>query len=313
MAKDTTGLIQFELYDIHGRVEAVKEDTAVTIGVFDGVHLGHRELLSKLTEEASPLSPLAVTLTAHPSFVLGYRENECWLDDEEEHLRLLFAAGMKYVAVLPFNAEVAAMTACQTAHWMYDELRMRKLMLGYDSRFGSRKNDDFGKLPMLAEELGFHYMHGEPLTVAGEPVSSSRIRATLADGHVEETATLLGRSYTLKGRVMHGRGVGHTIGFPTANIDFSDTRKMLPKDGVYAVDVRIEGGARFSGMANMGGIPTYGIEKPTLEVHLKDFDGDLYGKSVEVSFQRRIRDILRFDTPEELAEQLRKDLSVCES
>jgi riboflavin kinase/FMN adenylyltransferase len=298
----------FQLYDINGPIQAIPEPTAVTVGVFDGVHQGHQALLAQMEG-----TRLVVTLTAHPSFVLGRRESEYWLDDPQEHLRLLFEAGAKYVAVLPFSQEVAQMTACEMARWMYERLQMRSLLLGYDSRFGSRNNDDFERLPEVAAELGFELRRGEPFLVNGEPISSSRIRESLANGRVEETATLLGRPFSITGTVLHGRGVGHTLGFPTANIDLTQTRKMLPKDGVYAVRIKNERlRIKNCGMANLGAAPTFGVEKPLLEVHLLDYEGDLYGQTVTVEFSRRLRDIVRFDSIEALQHQLQTDLDQCQ-
>ncbi len=291
----------FDLYDIHGPIDTITEPTAVTVGVFDGVHRGHRKLLKEVS--------LVVTLTAHPSFVLGRRQSEYWLDDTDEHLRLLFGTGAKYVAVLPFTAEVASMSACRMARLLYDQLNMRSLLLGYDSRFGSKQDDDFDRLPLLAAELGFSLDRGEPFLLDGEPISSSRIRESLLRGAVDETARLLGRHYSLSGTVLHGRGVGHTLGFPTANIDMSQTRKMLPGDGVYAVRIRVEKlGLDNIGMANLGAMPTFGIDKPSLEVHLLDFDGDLYGQTITVEFIHRLRDIVRFDSAEALQIQLQHDI-----
>ena len=293
----------FQLYDIHGPLHAIPDPTAVTVGVFDGVHRGHQALISQLSSLHSSLSTLVVTLTSHPSFVLGRRQSEYWLDDPEEHLRLLFNAGAKYVAVLPFTAEVAQLSACAMARLLCDQLNMRALLLGYDSRFGSKQNDDFDRLPLLASELGFSLHRGEPYQVEGSPISSSRIRETLERGAVDETSALLGRPFAVTGAVQHGRGVGHTLGFPTANIDLSATRKMLPKEGVYAVKL-----STHVGMANLGAAPTFGIDRPTLEVHLLDFHGDLYGQTVEVQFAKRLRDIEHFSTPEALQQQLQKDL-----
>ncbi len=285
----------FSLYDIHGPITSIPEPTSVTVGVFDGVHRGHRELLKDVT--------LVVTLTAHPSFVLGRRDSEYWLDDPDEHLRLLFEAGAKYVAVLPFTREVSNLSACQMARLLYNKLQMRILLLGYDSRFGCKSNDDFDQLPQLASELGFTLKRGEPFLVDNQPISSSRIRESLADGRVEETATLLGRPFSITGTVLHGRGVGHTLGFPTANIDLTQTRKMLPAYGVYAVKI-----ADRIGMANLGPVPTFGVDKPLLEVHLLDFHGDLYGQTVTVEFIHRLRDIVRFDSSETLQSQLQQDI-----
>lgn len=293
----------FQLYDIHGPLHAIPDPTAVTVGVFDGVHRGHQALISQLSSLHSSLSTLVVTLTSHPSFVLGRRQSEYWLDDPEEHLRLLFAAGARYVAVLPFTAEVAQLSACAMARLLFEHLNMRALLLGYDSRFGSKQNDDFDRLPFLASELGFSLHRGEPYQVEGSPISSSRIRETLERGAVDETSALLGRPFAVAGAVQHGRGVGHTLGFPTANIDLSQTRKMLPKEGVYAVKL-----STHVGMANLGAAPTFGIDQPTLEVHLLDFHGDLYGQTVNVEFLHRLRDIEHFSTPEALQQQLQKDL-----
>ena len=280
----------FQLYDIHGPITSIPEPTAVTVGVFDGVHRGHRELLKGVS--------LVVTLTSHPSFVLGRRDSEYWLDDPDEHLHLLFEAGAKYVAVLPFSREVAQLSACQMARLLYDQLQMRSLLLGYDSRFGSKSHDDFDRLPQLASDLGFTLKRGEPFLLDGKPISSSRIRESLAQGAMEDTANLLGRPFTLTGTVLHGRGVGHTLGFPTANIDLSQTRKMLPAYGVYAVRI----GDRI-GMANLGP-----VHKSLLEVHLLDFHGDLYGQTVTVEFIHRLRDIVCFDSSEALQHQLQEDI-----
>lgn len=294
----------FQLYDIHGPITSIPEPTAVTVGVFDGVHRGHRELLKGVS--------LVVTLTSHPSFVLGRRDSEYWLDDPDEHLRLLFEAGAKYVAVLPFTREVARLSACEMARLLYDKLQMRSLLLGYDSRFGSKSNDDFDQLPELSRQLGFVLHRGEPFLVDGQPISSSRIRESLTSGAVEETATLLGRPYAITGTVLHGRSVGHTLGFPTANIDLSLTRKMLPKEGVYTVRIKNEKlRIKNCGMANLGTAPTFGVDKPLLEVHLLDFDGDLYGQTVTVEFTHRLRDIVRFDSVEALQRQLQIDLDQC--
>lgn len=297
---------RLQLYDSQGPIKAIHEETAVTIGVFDGVHRGHQALIHQLSSFSFSLSPLVVTLTSHPSFVLGRRQSEYWLDDPEEHLHLLFNAGAKYVAVLPFTRDVAQLSACQMARMLFDTMQMRSLLLGYDSRFGSKHDDDFDHLPQLSAELGFTLLRGEPFLIADAPISSSRIRESLLMGNTEETCTLLGRPYCITGTVLHGRGVGHTLGFPTANIDLSTTRKMLPKDGVYAVRI-----GKHIGMANLGDAPTFAVKKPLLEVHLIDFEGDLYGQTVTVEFFHRLRDIVHFDSAEALQTQLQQDLNTC--
>ena len=289
----------FELYTQQGPVEAVGEPTAVTVGVFDGVHLGHRALLRQLAADGNGMAPLAVTLTSHPSFVLGRRSEEHWLDEEDEHRQLLFEAGC---AALPFTREVASLSACAMAKAMVRQLGMRHLLLGYDGRFGSRANDDFASLPGLAAREGFSVSDSEPFLMEGRPVSSSRIREALQRGDVEAAAGLLGRRYSLGGKVAHGRGVGRTLGFPTANVDLAGTRKTLPADGVYAV--RLDG---MAAMANLGSAPTFGVDGRQFEVHLLDFGGDIYGEHVEVEFCRFIRPTRQFASADELKEQLQLD------
>lgn len=298
----------FSLHTADGPIRRVKEETAITLGVFDGVHRGHRALLRQLEGGA----PMAVTLTSHPSFVLGKREREDWLDEEQEHLQLLLGSGVKYVAVMPFTEEVARMSACQLVKLMHSELRMRTLLLGYDGRFGNRQQDDFAQLPQLADELGIMLKHGTPYLLEGQPVSSSRIRKALREGNVEEVASLLGRAYSIGGTVQHGRGMGHTLGFPTANIDLTASRKTLPKEGVYAVRIGApRARLRHIGMANLGPAPTFGVERALLEVHLLDYEGDLYGQEMEVDFLHRLRDTVHFDTVEALEQQLQQDLQAC--
>ena len=292
----------FQLYTSHEEIALIEEPTAVSIGVFDGVHRGHRHLLSTLRGRFPRLAPLVVTLTAHPSFVLGRRQSEYWLDDPEEHLRMLFEAGAKYVAVLPFTAEVATLTATEMVGLMQRELHMEALLLGYDSRFGNRSKDDFAQLPTYCAAHGIDLWQGDPYLVDGTPISSSRIRQSLLDGLVETTADLLGRRYALQGTVQHGRGVGRTLGFPTANISLASTRKMLPAEGVYAV--RLNGQP---GIANLGAAPTFSIEQKNLEVYLIDFDGDLYDQHAEVAFIHRLRSVLHFDSTAALQHQIALD------
>ena len=305
--------MNLRLYSIDGPVDAIPAPTAVTIGVFDGVHRGHQALISQLSTFDRQLSTLVVSLTSHPSFVLGRRDSEYWLDDPDEHLRLLFAAGVKYVAAMSFSPDVASLSACSLARLLYDRLAMRALLMGYDSRFGSRTDDDFDRLPQLAGSLGFDLRRGEPFLVDGAPISSSRIRQSLLDGDVLSTAALLGRPYSLSGRVVHGRGVGHTLGFPTANVDISLSRKMRPAEGVYAVSLVLDASPQtvLRGMANLGPMPTFGVDRPTLEVHLLDYSGDLYGQHVTVLFRRRLRDTMRFQSPDDLRRQLQLDLVNC--
>ncbi|MBR1799241.1 MAG: riboflavin biosynthesis protein RibF [Bacteroidales bacterium] len=296
--------LPFTIYSPSGKIEKIVEPTAVTIGVFDGVHLGHCQMMARLKDIASEgMASLVVTLASHPAFILGRRSGEYWLDEPAEHLQLLFETGVDYVAVLPFTPEIAQETACQMASMLHKTFNMRALLLGYDSRFGNRSHDDFSQLPQLAEQLNFTIHHNTPLLIDNQPISSSRIRESLQRGDMEETTRLMGRPYTLYGTVMHGRGVGHTIGFPTANIDLSHSRKTLPRPGVYIVDLN-----GIPGVANLGAAPTFGVNINTLEVHLPHFEGNLYDQDATVQFHRWLRETQNFQSSDALQEQIQEDV-----
>ena len=275
---------------------------AVTIGVFDGVHLGHRHLLRQLRQVCAPgEQAMAVMLSAQPREVLGGTQGR-WIDDPDERAAKI-ATLADIAAELRFDASTAALTACQTARLLYQEAGMRTLFIGYDSRFGSLRNDDFLQLPRLAAELGFRLVKGDRFEFEGKAVSSSRIRNAIACGDMGLAARLLDSPYTLRGTVVHGRGVGRGLGFPTANIDLAGCRKMLPPEGVYAVCANGR-----AAVANLGPQPTFGLSSPTLEVHLIGFDGDLYGQTIGISFRQRLRDTRHFASADELAAQLRTDI-----
>lgn len=277
--------------------------TAVTIGVFDGVHLGHRHLLRQLGEiSADGEQTLAIVLSAQPREVLGGKPSR-WIDEPTERLAKL-ASLADCVAELRFDAATAALSACEMARLLFGQVRMRTLFVGYDSRFGRLQDDDFLLLPRLASELGFRMVRGSRFEAADGTVSSSRIRNALAEGDMALVEALLAAPYSLRGPVVHGRGVGHTLGFATANIALGASGKMLPPEGVYAVSV--DGRAA---VANLGPQPTFGVDRPTLEVHIPDFSGDLYGRELRVDFHSRLRPTRRFDSPEALSRQIEADIA----
>ena len=284
----------------------------VVVGMFDGMHLGHQMLIKALCSEASRLNmrPVVVTFSNHPSCVVGHRSSEQWIGDLPERLAILHSLGVEDVAVLDFTPELAQLTACEfVEHYLYPCLGMRALLLGYDTRFGNRTRDDFDKLPLLGARLGFQMLHHDALFQGQEPISSSRIRKALQAGDMSEVSRLLGRDYTISGEVVHGRHIGSSLGFPTANISLVRNAKIMPAQGVYKVILTAGGRSPLTGMANWGPQPTFSGTQPTLEVFLPDFQGSLYGETVEVSFIRKIRDIRRFSSREELITQLQNDQS----
>jgi riboflavin kinase/FMN adenylyltransferase len=288
-----------------------------TIGSFDGVHRGHRSLLSQVRSIADErgLSAVAVTFRMSPKRVLGLYDAP-QLTTLDERVAKLREAGMDDVALLDFSAEMAAMSAHDFMQQVLKErLGVAVLVIGYDHRFGRDRSEGFDDYVRYGSELGIEVVRGEVCMDSDEPVSSTRVRGYLAEGRVAETERLLGYKYTLCGKVVDGYKVGRKMGFPTANIQVTDAYKLLPADGVYAVWVAIGEdsqpkayGPRLKGMLNIGYPPTLnnGRER-SIEVHILDFEGDLYGKSIKVEFVCRLRDELPFDSLDELTIQLQKD------
>lgn len=287
----------------------MRTQSIVAVGVYDGMHRGHQRLLGQMVQEARSrgLRSVVVSFTRHPSCVMGRRSEELWLDEQQERKALIEQIGVDEVVMLDFSPEVAQLTACEFVEQrLVAQLGMKVLLLGYDTRFGNRAKDDFDQLPMLAQQCGFEIIKEAPLLEQEQPISSTRVRQALREGDVAMAAVLLGREYTLHGEVVKGRQMGRQLGFPTANVDLGACRKMVPADGVYVVWLKCEG-VVWKGMANLGSQPTFEESARTLEVHLIHYDGNLYGRRVEVGFVKRLRGIVKFDSKEALMAQLNKD------
>ncbi|MBR5635185.1 MAG: riboflavin biosynthesis protein RibF [Prevotella sp.] len=307
-------------------------NSVATIGFFDGVHRGHQFVVRQVAEEARKrgLEAVVVTFDRPPREVVTGQKSPL-LTTLDEKKRLILAAGADRCEILPFTPELAALSARQFMQTVLKEqLRVEVLMLGYDNRFGHRSPDrpeTFDDYQRYARELGMEVLK-MPVFMDSEPEnsppfggvrggSSSTIRHALRDGNIALATELLGRPYSITGRVVHGRGEGHRIGFPTANIAPESVATILPKSGVYAVEVKAPsnlpqlGAATKLGMMNIGTRPTYDGDTLSLEVHIIDFDGDLYGQTLTVDFLRRIRDEQPFDSTEALRKQLEKDRADC--
>jgi riboflavin kinase/FMN adenylyltransferase len=284
--------------------------TAVTVGTFDGVHRGHQDVLARLVQRAraTRVPSLLVTFEPHPLEVLNPAAAPLLLTTREEKLTALSATGVDYVAILAFTPTLAAQTAEDFVdRALLERFRMRTLLIGHDHGFGRGREGDVETVRLLGAARGFDVEAVAPVQTAdGEPVSSSRIRRAVAAGELAEVAAALGRDYGVSGRVVPGDARGRTLGFRTLNIQPESPRKLLPPDGVYAVEVQTARG-RFGGMMNLGGRPTFDDERRTIEAHLFDTDGDFYGELVHVAFIRRLRDTMRFDGPEALMTQLAAD------
>jgi len=280
----------------------------VTIGNFDGVHLGHQALLRRVRQRADELGVAACVYTFHPSPRQVLRPSTAVppIQDLDDRIEALGRAGVDEVVVERFDHELAA----REPRWFADEILARRLrcsaaVLGYDFRYGRRRE---GTVDMLREWLDVPVEQVEPLSVHGAPVSSTRIRELLLAGDVEEAAALLSRPHRLRGEVVAGDRRGRQLGFPTANVAVGPV--LRPPSGVYAVRVGLDHEeATRPAVANLGTRPTFGDgDAPTVEVHLLDFSGDLYGRRVAVDFIARLRDERRFDGVEQLVGQIRADI-----
>jgi riboflavin kinase/FMN adenylyltransferase len=278
-----------------------------TIGFFDGVHRGHRFLFAQLKELAHErgLEPLILTFDRHPKEVLtGICPPMLTTYVERQQLLALHAE----VRVLPF-AEVQGFTAEQFMHYLQEQEQVEVLLMGYDHRFGSDQLKGFSEYEKVARRVGLHVERAHECLVDSLPVSSSRIRKLLHEGHIKEVNRLLGYHYSLSGSVEHGNGIGAQIGFPTANICLQSD-KLLPIAGVYVASTVLEGDSNsaYDAVVNIGNNPTVGNDHVTIEAHLINYQGDLYGKTITVALREYIRAERKFDSLQELHEQIRKDI-----
>ena len=292
-------------------------DHVITMGVFDGVHLGHRMLLRRVAEEASLTGSdsVAVTFEPHPRIVLsGDPGNLRFLTDLGERIAMLRETGIGHLVVIPFTPELSRMTASAFVDSILcRHLGVRHLITGYNHHFGRRHEGDSNTILECSARMDFRVTREEAYILDGEPVSSSRIRKALGEGRIAKAAEMLGYDYFITGKVTPGRKIGRNMGFPTANIVPLFPHKLIPRTGVYAVEATISGehGSHVA-MLNIGHRPTIsdsdGIQ--TIEVHIIDFSEDLYGREMTVRFRHRLRDEMKFPDRDALAAQLVKDLAM---
>jgi riboflavin kinase/FMN adenylyltransferase len=284
------------------------------MGVFDGVHLGHRMLLRRVVEEAekSGSDSVAVTFDPHPRIVLtGDPSHLQFLTDIEERIYLLRETGIGHLVIIPFTPELSRMTAPE----FVDEILCRHLgvshlITGFDHHFGRRHEGDSKTILDCSSRMDFRVTKEEAFIVEGKAVSSSLIRTLLGEGDVSKASELLGYEYFLRGKVVSGKRIGRNLGFPTANIEPLFAYKLIPSYGVYAVEAEVEGDSRkHIAMLNIGTNPT--IEgndgKRTIEAHIIGFESDLYGREITVRFHSRLRDEMKFDNVDDLVARMVQD------
>ncbi len=285
------------------------EDSIVTVGTFDGLHVAHQKILATLVEKAKSLNSRSVLITfkPHPQEVLGRRKIEM-LMTEEERVRMIEDAGIDEICLLKFDREFSLVTAEDfLVKLLREKVGLHELVLGYNHRFGHAAQGTVEFAREVGERVGFDVDYIEAVLIDGKPVSSSNVRKLLKEGSVAVANKMLGRPYSLEGTVIRGDGRGRLLGYPTANLRLVDERLLIPRFGVYVVEAQVEDN-KFVGLASIGVRPTFEDGgKVIVEVWISNFDRDIYGKLVKVSFIHRLRDELKFESPDQLVAQMDQD------
>ena len=286
-----------------------KKKSIVTIGTFDGVHIGHKRILEKIIISAKELNCESVSLTffPHPRMILQENSFVKLLNTMEEKIVLLQKIGIDNLIIHPFDKEFSQLTAEEfVKNILVDQLQIQKIIIGYDHRFGRNRTADIQDLIRFGKEYGFEVEQISAQEIDDIAVSSTKIRTALADGTIALANEYLGYNYFFTGTVIKGKQLGRTIGFPTANIHIEEDYKLIPKNGVYLVKSLLNGKLIY-GMMNIGKRPTVDGENQTIEVHFIDFDQNLYDQEITMEVLDFIRDEQKFDSLEALKNQIQKD------
>jgi len=285
----------------------------LTIGTFDGVHMGHQKIINAMVKQARKENLLANVLTffPHPRMILQKEANIKLIDTLKEKEELLKGLGIDNLIIHPFSKEFSRLTAIEfTRDVLVNQLGISSLMIGYDHRFGKNREASVEDLMAYGKTYDFDVTIIPPQDIASITVSSTKVRKAIMASDFEKTQQFLGRPFQLLGTVTKGDGLGRTIAFPTANIHIEETYKLLPPKGVYLVKIQYQQ-ENFSGMMNVGNRPTINGNNQTLEVHIFDFIKSIYGQELKVSMLKKIRDEIKFDSLEALKSQLKKDQEIC--
>jgi riboflavin kinase/FMN adenylyltransferase len=287
----------------------VERETVLTVGAFDGLHLGHQELLRRLTRRARQTERLSAVLTFDPlpRTVLNPAANTICLATVDDKIRLLEQWGLDLLVILPFTRELANTSSRDFVQMLCQHLRMTELWVGWDFALGRGRAGNVGALRKLGKAMGFHLQAIEPVSDGGIVISSTEIRNLITNGRVREAAEMLGRYHQLTGLVVPGEGRGKDLGFPTANVQVPE-HCAVPAMGIYAVYASIKG-KRHPAVLNIGCRPTFGTGECTVEVHLLDFVGDLYGEQIHIQFVERLRAERRFPSTDALRAHIEKDVA----
>lgn len=285
-------------------------DNVLTVGTFDGVHLGHRFILTELKKIAHSIDgiPAVVTFDPHPRLVINQdRQPIKLLTTIDEKIPLFQSLGVERLVIIPFTKAFSQIAAEEYVRKiLHERIGLKGMVVGYDHAFGHNREGGMQTLRHIASDLNFEVIQLKELRAEGAQVSSTEIRTFLENGEIRAANARLGYAYTVIGKVIKGDGRGKLLGFPTANIYISKSAKLLPANGVYAVKAEVNG-TEFLGMSNIGIRPTFDGNQHVFEVHLFDFDEDIYDRQIRVSFCDKIRNEKKFDSPQELIQQLNSD------
>jgi riboflavin kinase/FMN adenylyltransferase len=298
---------------IFRKIEDVKglKNPVITIGTFDGVHLGHRAVFDVMKQEAKKINgeTAVITFHPHPRIVLGTQDHKelKFINTQERKIKLIEKAGIDNLIIIEFTKEFAKNPSeVFIKDFVARYVAPKMIIVGHDHHFGRNRHGSYELLVKTGKELGFSVKRVEPLIIDGITVSSTVIRNLLKNGKIKEANRFLGYEYSITGEVVHGNGIGKTIGYPTANIKVGNEYKLITANGVYAC--RVEYGNKiYGGMGNIGYRPTIDDDKFTIEVNIFDFDKDIYGEFITIYFVDRLRDEVKFDSLDSLKKQLKKD------
>lgn len=290
-----------------------KQKSVITIGTFDGVHIGHRKILEKITPSAKDLNCESIVLTffPHPRMVLQENSSIKLLNTMEEKGKLLQKIGIDNLIIHPFDKEFSQLSAEEfVKKVLVEQLQIQKIIIGYDHRFGRNRTADINDLIVFGEKYDFEVEQISAQEIDDIAISSTKIRTALAEGTISLANEYLGYNYFFSGTVIKGNQLGRTIGFPTANIQIKEDYKLIPKNGVYIVKSYLQEELIY-GMMNIGNRPTVNGTNQTIEVHFLNFNEDLYGQEITIELLEFIRDEQKFDSLDALKNQIQKDKEYC--
>ncbi|MDO6736876.1 bifunctional riboflavin kinase/FAD synthetase [Wenyingzhuangia sp. 2_MG-2023] len=287
-------------------------ETVVTIGTFDGVHVGHRKILDKLFKEAKAkgLKSVLLTFFPHPRMVIQANNSIKLINTIDERIAILSETELDYLVIHPFDKEFSNLTAFDYVRdVLVNKLNVKELVVGYDHRFGKNREGDFEQLKDYSHTLDFNIKEIQAQDINNTSVSSTKIRTALDSGDIKTATQFLTTPFFINGFVVKGQQLGNTIGYPTANIEIPEVYKLTPKNGVYVVKATHQNNSYF-GMLNIGNRPTVSGKDKTIEVHLFNFDLDIYGDSIKIEFLHFLREEIHFHSIDALKEQLTKDKEI---